>query len=489
MGTLMAPVMIRAWYHIVVVGTDLAGLIFAALTARRGYRVCVLGQGMSPSRYRVDGLSLLRAGEVFSGVSVSPAIRQVFTELALGLELKNRPQPVEPTLQLVMPGVRLDFAKEGRVFERELEREFPGQADGIAALDAEAREASDALDQLWRGELPLPPLGLMERLALRRALRGVDPRLLDEAGAPFRTTFANPRLVRAAAAIVDHLGGFGAEQLPLHLVMRIWRAFRDGIYRVPEGADGLAAMFVRKLQDQSGDYRPEALATSLEVKRSRVTAVHLAERGETLGCELLVLNAPPDRVGPLVGAPSPAPRAHRATVNVAVDPRVIPPAMGPELLVLNDGVTPAGAPALPGGWWISRPGVGPLSGAEGRPGPGIVQMSCTIRRHQTQRLLEEPALLRRAALETLREVIPWLDDGLRAVDIPPPLAMTHGPDPRGASAVASPWGPLPLSNTLATGGAGVTPLGLEGACQSALIHLHRLKRHIRLKGGLPHGRA
>ena len=168
--------MTRAWYHIVVVGTDLAGIIFAALAARQGYRVCVIGQGDEPSRYRVDGHWFLREREVFTGVGVSPAIHRVFSELALGLEMKNRPQPLEPTIQLAMPGVRLDFSRESRILDRELEREFPGAADGVAALDEEARTAALAIDPLlpleadranWDAHDNIAPAALVNRAACR----------------------------------------------------------------------------------------------------------------------------------------------------------------------------------------------------------------------------------------------------------------------------------------------------------------------------------
>ncbi len=488
--------MTRAWYHIVVIGSDLPGLVFAALAARRGYRVCVIGQGGEPSRYRHEGHWFLQRREVFCGAGSAPAISRVFSELALGLELKNRPQPIEPSLQIAMPGARLDVSRDARVLLRELEREFPGQVDGLEHLDLDARAAAAALDPLTVGDLSLPPHGFRERARFRDQLRALDPHLLDPHDEPFAARFAHPGMRQAAHAIVDALADLGTEHLPRHLALRLWRAFRDGLHRFPGGEGGLEAMFVRKLRDQSGDFRPDAFATRLDLRRTRVAAVGLAERGEAIGCELLVLNAAPDKVGPLLGVVAEPARAHRVFVNIALDPRVIPTCMGPELLLLHDPTAPSrpagfgsDGPSAGVAWWVSRPGIGPYSDDPSRPGPGVIQMSAISRGHRLPALLEEPSFLRHAALTALRTVVPWLDDGLRAVHLPPPIPLVTAMDPAAAHLAPSPWARFPVSNALATSAGPATPLGLEGACIQALGALHDLTRRLRLKGGLPHARS
>lgn len=481
----MGAFMTRAWYHIVVIGTDLPGLVFAALAARRGYRVCVLGQGAAPVRYRHEGHWFLGEREVFCGVGSAPAIGRVFAELGLGFELKNRPQPIEPALQIAMPGVRLDFTNDSRVLAREIDREFPGQWDALAGLDEECRYVAAAFDPLTLGELALPPDGFRERSRFKAVLRGVDSHLLDLHDAPFGAHFAHPGFQKFAHAVVDQLADVGTEHLPRHMAMRIWRSFRDGFQRFPGGLDGLKDMFVGKLRDQSGDHRPDAYAIQLDIKRSKVVSVGLAERGEALGCELVVLNASPERLGPLLGILAEPPRAHRVIVNIAVDPRFISPCMAPEMLLFGpDAAGPLGDTS----WWLSRPGFGPLAGAEGRPGPGIIQMSTIARGRRLPALLEDPSFLRAAALDALRTVVPWLDDGLRAVHLPPPIPLSFSPDPRAAGVVATPWPRLPFNNALATGAGAAIPFGLEGACVNALVALHRLTRRLPIKGAIPNAR-
>jgi phytoene dehydrogenase-like protein len=491
----MARIMTRAWYHIVVIGSDLSGLIFAALAARAGYRVCVLGQGSEGGRYRHEGHWFLRERETALGVPISPAISRVFSELALGLELKNRPQPLDPTIQLAMPGVRLDLARDPRLLERELEREFPGQWSGLEPLDALARDGAAQFDVLWQGNLGLPPDGFLERGALRKALRDLDPRGLEPAPSPFSPWLAHPGLAHAAHAILDHIAGLATQSLPRHVALRLWRAFRDGIYRFPGGVDGLRQMFVRKLQDQSGHYRADALAIHIEVKRSRAIAVGLAERGEAIGCEMIVLNGRADRVAPLLGLQTEPPRAHRAIINLALDPRVIPPAMAPELLLFGEDERPRGvAPppnrvALPArSWWVSRPGAGPLA-TDGRPGPGVLQVSTVVRGHRLEgpeAAAQRQAALRDEALRALRAVLPWLEDGLRAIDVPEPVPLHAELDPETAFSLAEHWPKLPLSNALATSSGHEAPLGLEGACHQAMMAFHRLRRELRIKGPLAH---
>jgi len=102
--------------------------------------------------------------------------------------------------------------------------------------------------------------------------------------------------------------------------------------------------------------------------------------------------------------------------------------------------------------------------------------------------LEDPTFLRASALAALKTVIPWLDDGLRAVHLPAPIPLSFAADSKAAGIVATPWPRLPIKNALATGAGAASPFGLEGACTNALVALHRLTRRLPIKGALPHVR-
>ena len=140
-----------------MLGTDLSGVVFAALAARLGYRVLVIGQGDRPAAYKHEGYWFLRRPELLHGFATSPAVQRALGDLSLGMEMKNRPQPLEPSLQVAMPGMRLDVGGARRLWERDVERELPGGLSVLDAFDqrtAELTRRSNAL--LGGGTRPLP---------------------------------------------------------------------------------------------------------------------------------------------------------------------------------------------------------------------------------------------------------------------------------------------------------------------------------------------
>src|SRR5262249_2969453 len=121
------------FYDLVVLGDDLAGLIAAALCARRGLRVLIVeAPGQPPDKYTVGPLALPRAPLPFVGES-SPAVRRVVAELNFIQTMKRRLAPWKPPLQVVLPDARVEVSGDADAVSRELQRELPGER---AALEA-----------------------------------------------------------------------------------------------------------------------------------------------------------------------------------------------------------------------------------------------------------------------------------------------------------------------------------------------------------------
>lgn len=538
----------QSWYHIVVLGTDLAGVVFAALAARIGYRVLVIGQGDRPAAYKRDGYWFLRRPERFLGFSTSPAVQRALGDLSLGFEMKNRPQALEPSLQVAMPGMRLDVGGARRLWERDLERELPGSLPLFDGFDARMAELTRLSSQLVSGPRPtvaralgepppdtehlsLPPRGLRDKATFKRLAEDLPPHLLD-AGFDILGEIAHPRARAVIEGPLTHLSGLLGQPLAPLVVARLWTHLRAGLYRFPGGLDGLKQVFLRKIRDQSSDVRPDAFATGFIMKRGRIAAVQLAERGETIGCELVVGNVEPRRVLGLVprderddtwhqSVAGLEPVAWRLVVNLGVDPRVLPEGMAPELLWVDDPHDPLrGDNAL----WVSRPGIGPHSGGDGRPGPGVLQVSSLLEARSVVPTLAGIQRNVMRSLEALRRLVPWLDEHVKVIDVPALHEVvaasrakkrsateaqeaeliaerahdTHGthpideaelipvfgralPDTLGASAFAP---ETAYKNLLLAGDQLFGGLGFEGTCLAALQALHLTRERVKLKTGL-----
>jgi len=497
--------MTQAWYHIVVIGTDLAGLMYAALAARMGYRVAVIGQGARPNAYRAGGYVFLRHPERFFGFASSPAVSRVFGELSLGIEMKNRPRAIHPTLQVVLPHHRIDVAGHRRQWERELDRELPGAIARFDAFEQWAAEATRATDPAIAAEVAYPPSGLRGRSAYKKAIAGAEGLVEPTGEDALDAWFAEPEHRAMVAGTLAHLSGLSGELAPI-AVARLWTHLRGGLYRIPGGLDGLKDIFLRKLREQSSDYRPDASVSELVLKRGKVVAVHLADRHEAIGCQLVVGNVEPHRFVGLVprdqrhdgfhaALAGLQPAGWRLTVNLGVRPRVVPAGMGPEVLVVGDpSARFIGANCL----WVARPGHG-SSGGDGRPGPGVLQVTATLPARGAAPTLGAAEKLVDGVLAQLRRVVPWLDDHVEVLDVPALVS-----DPASGRPVLDPMelAPImgaPLDHTL--GATAVAPstayknvlvcgdllyqgLGFEGTCLAALQTLALTRQLVRVKTAL-----
>lgn len=497
---------LSASYHVLVIGSDLGGLMYAALAARAGYRVGVIAHGMRPNTYRSQGHAFTRRPERFYGFATSPTIARVFGDLSLGMEMRNRPRAVEPFLQFVTPSRRLDLPRRPDRWRQELDRELGDIGSTLLAYERWAEQWTVASESILARGGPLPPTGLRAARQYAQAIEGCESLLTDESGHG-----QNPLMTRRGGAtcraLIDgtlrHLVTVQPRPLSPLTLARLWTHLREGVYHIPGGRDGLKELFIAKLREQCGDFRRSAIVEQVVVRRGRATEVILAGRGERLGCDLLIGNLPHRQLYNLIPAAQrkassmdeQEPVGWRMMVNVGVDPRVIPAGMGPEVVYIDEPrAGHVSGPSL----WISRPGALGLGGG-GRQGAGVLSVSV----HQTARGLAPGVRAVQstvdATLDRLRWLIPWLDDHLQTVDVP---ALTRQVDRSGQETTAVDMGEMtpiygrPLPMTADIGGVAIqTPyrnvllceeaifggLGFEGLCLGALQTLAATRRQLKLK--------
>ena len=351
---------LSASYHVLVIGSDLAGLMYAALAARAGYRVGVIAHGMRPNTYRCQGHAFTRKPERFYGFGTSPTIAKVFGDLSLGMEMRNRPLLVEPSLQVVSPTCRLDVPSQPERWRQEVDRELGESGSTLFAFERWAEKWTTESESILNTALPLPPTGLRAARQYAQLISGCEA-LFDHDSRQAQNPLVTRRGGATCRAIVEgalqHLVRVQPRPLSPLTLARLWTHLRDGIYHIPGGLDGLKELFIAKLREQCGDFRRSAVVEQIVVKRGRATEVILAGRGERLGCDLLVGNLPHSQLYKLIPASQrkeapgaeQVPAAWRMMVNVGVDPRVIPEGMGAEVVAIDD--SKGGAPPGP-----TRPG-------------------------------------------------------------------------------------------------------------------------------------
>ena len=504
---------LSASYHVLVVGSDLSGLIYAALAARAGYRVGVIAQGMKPNVYRRHGYAFLRQPERFYGFGSSPVVQRVFSELSLSMEMRNRPRAVEPTLQLVTPKRRLDLLSRPDRWQRELHRELGDGSATMLAYEKWAEKWKQASDAFVMTDTPLPPRGLRARTTYESSLGGCLDLIEDDSGHG-----QNPLMTRPAGGLcralisgaLAHLISVQPQPLSPLTWARMWSHLRAGVFHLPGGSDGLKELLISKLREQCGDFRRTASVEEVILRRSKAVEVALSGRSEHLGCELLVCNMDPrdfTRLFPVgrhqqgLWSDQPVSRISgwRMVLNVGLDPRGLPAGMGPEVLIADE---PTGAGSARPSLWVSRPqAVETPRGREletsGLNVTTIIPAKGLVPSVQSVQAAADDAVAR------LRWLIPWLDDHLRGVDVPvlvkgkmasgreqlavdaaqltpivdQPLAMTAG--------VAS----MPLEtgyrNVLLGGDTLFGGLGFEGAFVGARQLLALTRRQLRLKSLRP----
>jgi phytoene dehydrogenase-like protein len=502
-----------ASFHVIVVGEDLAGLAYAALAARAGYRVGVLGHGTPRGTYTHQGHSLPMEPERVIGFETSPAVNAVFRDLSMGMEMRNLPRPVDPILQYVTPESRLEVSRDFDLWMSELEREFKDGGRTLRHFESWAARACRDTDGLVAGELVLPTVGLRARARYDRAI--ADHADLIEGRAPDGAVPLDPGQDDGAAmglvlGALAHLTTLRSQPRSALGTARLWTHLKAGLTTVPGGVDALRGLFLEKLKEQCGSYMASAHVQSVEIRRGRATEVVLSERGERLGCELLVCGMEPSSFFALLGGDIRRDRYHRAvanrepsawrlTVNIVVDPRVIPVGMAGEVLLVS---SPKGTLDGEDCLWISRPGAGldpNVVQTDTRPGPGVLSVTALMPARGLAPRAETTRALVDGVVDRVRALIPWLDDHLEVVHCPALLQNPEtGEETLDTSALVPVYdraldhtlgvgeydGRTGLKNVLLCGRGRFGGLGFEGDCMAAMQTLSLTRERVAIKGGV-----
>jgi len=322
-------------YDLIVLGSDISGLVAAALVARRGRRVLVIPHGSAEGTYRLGGqpLSLRTAPVVHMG---TPPVRRVFQELGLLQQVRRQHASVDGLIHWVLPEQRLDFEPAEANRSAELGREWPEDLIGDAlAHQAGWRDAvGDVLDQLLSTDNGLVADGFWGRRFLARVASQLPGPETDELG-PLPPTHPLREATRAFEPWLLHLN---PQQLGKAASLRLGALWGLGPEDLPRGQVRVRELLLQRIGLHSGEVKPELRVGELLLKRGRVTGVSLLGKRDRYGCDHLIVATDPKRLFDGVLAPEQAPRALLATIAAieAVAYRYVM-----HLEILEEGLSPA----------------------------------------------------------------------------------------------------------------------------------------------------
>jgi phytoene dehydrogenase-like protein len=270
-------------HDVIVIGSDLAGLLAAGLLRRSSYRVLWVGQGGLRDQYEHESIPVPAIPRLLPKRGLAPALDQVLDDLAiedpvhqLGLQRDNH-------LQIVFPDQRIDLFADPKALDAELLRALPDQRqEFLRSLDTLAAE-EQTLVELLRSNPPLPPVGFAQRI---RAGRLERQRAAGRIGLDLQQLPPLLAVLVQATAFLSHLDlQDRASSATAHLV----RVLLAGMRCVPD----LSERVVAAIQKAGVEVEGQMVAEQLLLEGRRVVGFQALRSANTYRSEAALLAAMP----------------------------------------------------------------------------------------------------------------------------------------------------------------------------------------------------
>jgi phytoene dehydrogenase-like protein len=349
-------------YDVCIVGSQLGGVVAGALLARRGLRVLHLAHGDLGQGYADHGYALPWGPVAVPSPRHMPAAEAVLAELGLTTDVSRALEPSDPDLQLLLPRHRVDVSRDPAVLRAELRREWPDQADELETALGNLFAHYDVAGFFLKAAPPLPPDGLGEKLAVRKALKLAQaaPNAPSEPVGK-RSPLADldgHELVQSLRTAVRFLSYLDGPISPLSEVRLLGGVLR-GTHRLAAGQGALRELIRRRIVESRGELKggpgEPAVVSSIEVgSDGRIASVRLAGSPDVFVARAYVLATDAASIRKLLPPDAAASRSARIleqisprrrlfSVNLVVKQAALPPALGDNVLALRD---PAGGDGI-----------------------------------------------------------------------------------------------------------------------------------------------
>lgn len=465
-------------YDVCIVGSQLGGVVAGALLARRGLRVLHLSHGDLGQGYADNGYALPWGPVAVPSPRHMPAAEAVLAELGLTTDVSRALEPSNPDLQLLLPRHRVDVSRDPAVLRAELRREWPDQADALETALGVLFAHYDVAGFFLKAAPPLPPDGLGEKLAVRKALKLAQsaPNAPTEPVGK-RSPLADlegHELVRSLRIAVRFLSYLDGPISPLSEIRLLGGALR-GTHRLAAGQGALRELIRRRIVESRGELKggpgEPAVVSSIEVGDGRIASVRLAGSPDVFVARAYVLAADAESIRKLLPSEAAASRSARIlqqisprrrlfSVNLVVKLAALPPALGENVLALRD---PAAGDGIDNAVFVQ---ILPAR-RDGKKGPGelvtderVVCASAFIPAAASSR--DELAAAAASIREAVAEAVPFFERHLVCESAP---VLNAPPDLQEGVRLLS----QPLYETGIDGALGVTGLPVRAPWKNAFF--------------------
>ncbi len=238
---------------IAVIGRDIASLVAAMLCARWGKRTILIAEQGFASDYEISGYRFSVDPTPMSGFGPSQTCLRLLAELDLPLPDRSRLQRLDPAMQVLLPGCRLDLPAGREALCDELQREFPLLGSEFRSFLSSMQDAVDLFDDWVKANPWIRPSSCKEALRLLRLI----PKLVKTKLALMRMTGSRlekkepavKRILEAQRFILSHLHDEGLKSLSSAYAFCLpWR----GLYYAAGGRGSLLEPMRKAFQDMGG---------------------------------------------------------------------------------------------------------------------------------------------------------------------------------------------------------------------------------------------
>ena len=412
-----------SFYDVVVLGTYLEPLLCAALLAREGLRVLVLGQGAPAPFYTLGDVEVESHGLTITGVQ-SPIVQNTLDELALRQDVRQRLVDRSSVFQLLLPDHRLNVYPDADKWLAELARELPGVGRQAADITRTLSEVGDELDAVVGRELVWPPETFIERQQFSLATTAQRYDRQGQGWTSWNQLAMKHPLRTAFEAALHHVSGLLPSQHSDATRARLHGHILSGVTELTGGWTWFREALFARIRSWGSDVRPRDRAESLHHEGRRGHTVRLARTDEEIGCSHVVQGTPIGELSQLLPerAPmtamfervgEPRSRAYRSSVHVLVDRRGIPNALEPLALLCTSATNHEKA------FMLRSRDIG-----EERV---LLTADRLIEEHLIDAGSSPLRFVRAEALDAIRSVVPFLDEHAIWIDSPhdglPPQAL------------------------------------------------------------------
>lgn len=279
-------------FDVAVVGTQLSGIIAAALLAKRGRRVVLVDHGEQTNSYRRNGFRLPLVPTLVPNLDDSPPAKLVHQELALGPQLRAKLETPSTSFQAVMPGHRIDVRSNPEAWLGELKLEFPELVDQVRDFFTKLLEIDNEISAFLARQPKLLSTGFFEGFKIRRELSEMDHLDVPFEEHPIFQSIPTDHPVREL--LLGPLSFFGnlSAQSPsaFHAIRLIARYYR-GTVSFTDRLFDMADIFVKAADEAGVDVRRGALVKQIQPNGAKLHEIELADGRHSFTADFFIDNA------------------------------------------------------------------------------------------------------------------------------------------------------------------------------------------------------